>query len=85
MKPLLDYADAKYLKRLVRELNKVNMSDMAGYYAPIATMVVRCNRARFKDGMIQCHSLSCSPEWFTPSRNEFTDPYGRNITASRVQ
>lgn len=62
---------------IVRVLNEEGKVD--GFYAPVATMNVRCNRARRKRGILEVHSLSCSPAWFQPSREQFTDPYGREI------
>lgn len=81
MKPLLSITHPKYLKRLVKELNKEGMVN--GFYAPVATFNARCSRARVKGGVIQCFSAACRPMWFEPARNLFTDAYGREICASR--
>lgn len=71
----------QYKRRLVRALNVEGA--LNGFYAPIATMNVRCNRARVKNGALEVHSFECSPEWFTPSNESFCDAYGRGIFASR--
>jgi hypothetical protein len=79
MKPLIEIWSLLYRKRLVRELN----NQVDGFYANIATMKVRCNRARIVKGEPEVHSLSCSPAWFKPSNLLFEDAYGREIVASR--
>ena len=79
MRPLIGTESLLYKKRLVRELKTA--SD--GFYASVATFNVRCNVARLKKGALQVHSFACSPEWFIPSNEIFTDPYGRQIVASR--
>ena len=67
---------------IVRRLNQEGGQGTGnGFYVPVATMLVRCNRARRRKGVVECHSLSCSPAWFVPSREQFTDVYGREIVA----
>lgn len=84
MKPLLETSDPKYLKRLVRELNRVGSID--GFYASVATFKVRCFRARLRGGHMQVRSHATHPEWFAPSSNrDFEDAYARPIVASRRQ
>ena len=82
MKPPLSPDSPKYLRRLVRALNAEAMTGN-GFYAPAAAHSVRCGRARLKDGKIEVHSTATHPEWFAPSANTFSDPYGREIVASR--
>lgn len=77
--PLISTNHSLYLRRLVRELN----AQVNGFYAPVAAHTVRCNRARIKAGELQVRSPFTQPEWFAPSRPQFTDPYGREIVASR--
>ncbi len=81
MKKLIETDSPLYLKRLVRELNSAGI--LNGFYAPVATFSVRCNRARLRAGAIQCHSYDCTPEWFTPSVNRFDDGNGQEIVATR--
>lgn len=79
MKPLIETTSELYRKRLVRELNAL----LDGFYAPVATFNVRCNKAKLMGGVICCHSVSCSPSWFFPSREQFADVYSREVCASR--
>ena len=79
MKPLIETTSELYRKRMVRELNAL----VDGFYAPVSTFNVRCNRAKLMGGVIYCHSVSCSPAWFVPSREQFEDVYSRDICASR--
>lgn len=79
MKALLEYTSPLYLKRLARVLNGTEH----GFYASVGTMRLRCNQARFRRGVLECHSLSSSPAWFVPSNHAFEDVYGRGIGASR--
>ncbi len=83
MKKLIEVNSTLYLKRLVRELNQKGNED--GFYAPVATFVLRCSKARLKDGVLQCHSFAASPYWFVPSSHNFKDVYSRDICASRCE
>ena len=72
----LDKNSLTYKRRLVRKLNE---NSFDGFYAPIAAHVVRCNRARLRKGVLECHCFAVSPEWFVPSKESFSDPHGREI------
>ncbi len=77
---LIEKTDAKYLRRLVRELN----ATPDGFYANAGNAYnERCNRARMNgaSGRIECRSLRGA--WFLPTNNDFNDAYGREICASR--
>ncbi len=78
---LIDKTSPLYLKRLVRELNIHGFAN--GFYANVAAHSVRCNKARIKNGILQCHSWECSPSWFNPSNHYFVDAYSREIVASQ--
>lgn len=78
MKPLIEIDSSLYRKRLAKELNK----EENGFYVKIGPMIVRGGRARIKDDHIQCYDPVQG--WFEPDSQNFTDPYGREIVASRV-
>lgn len=69
----------KYLRRLVRELN----NQVNGFYVPAFGFSARCNRARFKHGVLEVKGLATSPRWFIPSKMYFTGVNGNEIVASR--
>lgn len=77
--PLIPTDSPLYLRRLVRELN----SQVNGFYVPGWPFNIRCNRARLKAGELQVTEPSPRPKWFRPRSHLFTDPYGREIVASR--
>lgn len=79
---LISTDSIQYKRRLVRKLNFEG--GLNGFYASIATMNVRCNRARLRGEVLEVHSPFCSPEWFAPSCEFFTDAYGREVLASIV-
>lgn len=88
MKPLLETTDPKYLRRLVRELNSEGMVN--GFYATSSTLNLtwRCNRARLRNGTLECRTCGCSksdPAWFRPKNLEFVTVYEKPIVASRRQ
>lgn len=78
---LIDKTSPLYLKRLVRELNAHGFMD--GFYVNISGRSVRCDRARIKKGVLQCHSWYLTPTWFVPSHHYFVDPHSREIVASQ--
>ena len=78
MKQLLETTSPKYLRRLVRELNR----QTDGFYTAYAGFSLRCNRARLAAGVLECRPIA-GTAWFTPTYGTFTDPYGREIVASR--
>lgn len=76
MKPLIPTDSPLYLRRLVRELNQAGLRD--GFYTKFG---VRCNRARRNSaGWIQCRTPDGNWSLQSPP---FSDPYGREIIASR--
>lgn len=83
-KPLLDTKDPKYLRRLVREVNK----QLAGVWGkPTGSKPVRGFGARLKDGEFQLATLpECSQDgtcWVAVAPGGLWDPYGENVVASR--
>jgi len=81
MKPLIPTDSPLYLRRLVRELNQAGLLD--GFYAPVQAGggSCRCNQARLRGGMLEVHAVA--GKWIRPISHSFSDPYGREIHASR--
>jgi hypothetical protein len=77
MKPLIETTSPLYVRRLVRELNK----EENGFYsfAVHSERVVRCNHVRLSGGGL----VGRTPFGWTPIAGPHTDPYGREIVASR--
>lgn len=80
MKPLIAEDSLLYKKRLVRELNA---HPDGSFYASIGGFLYKCNRARMRAGSIEVHCPIVIPRWSVPLNQIFTDPYGRQIVASR--
>lgn len=57
MKPLLPPTHPTYLRRFVRVLNQQGM--LNGFFPPhpFGSNRVRCNRARLRDGQLQCRVI----------------------------
>ncbi len=80
MKPLLEPASTKYLRRLVRALNAEAMTGN-GFYASTPDGVARCNRARLSGECLEVKALAGN--WFTPEGLDFFDAYECPIFAFR--
>ena len=76
----LAFDSPQYLRRLVRELNALP----DGFYYPGDGMNIRCGRARFSKGNLEVRPLGNRGFRAIPLSTEFSDSYGRNVSASRT-